>query len=118
LRRALISAVLPAEASWLACPSLTRWTNPCAWVAGAGLAVDEAEKPLAGRAEEVVAAVEGDVVQRRHVGGALQHCGQRLARVGAEVDDRLARVEALDEQQVRPRLRELAGLGFARDVDA
>ena len=87
-------------------------------VARAGLAVDEAEQPLAGRAEEVIPAVERGVVQRGHVGGPLEHRGQRLAGVGGQVDDRLARVEALDEQQVHPRLGELAGLGRARDVDA
>jgi len=53
-----------------------------------------------------------------HVGGPLEHRGQPLARIGAEVDDRLAGVEALHEQQVGPRLRELSGLGLARDVDA
>ncbi len=52
-------------------------------VVGAGLAVDEAEQPLAGGAEEVVTAVVGGLVERRHVGRALQHGGQRLACVGA-----------------------------------
>ena len=32
MRRALISAVLPAEASWLACPSRTRCWKP--WACG------------------------------------------------------------------------------------
>ena len=79
-------------------------------VVRAGLAVDEAEQPLAGRAEEVVAAVVGGLVERGHVGRALEHRGQRLAGVGGDVDDRLAGVEALDEQQVDPGLGELAGL--------
>ncbi len=90
----------------------------CLRVSGAGLAVDEAEQPLAGRAEEVIAAVEGRGVQRGHVGGPLQHRGQRLAGVGAEIDNRLSGVEAFDEQHVHPRLGELAGLGLAGDVDA
>ena len=41
-----------------------------------------------------------------------------LAGVGGQVDDRLAGVEALDEQHVHPRLVELAGLGRPGDVDA
>ena len=87
-------------------------------VVGAGLAVDEAEQPLAGRAEEVVAAVVRRAVQRGHVGGALEGRGQRLAGVGGEVDDRLAGVEALDEQHVHPGLVELAGLRRTGDVHA
>ena len=119
MRSASISAVLPALASSEAWPSLTRWTKPCdSLLFGAGLAVDEAEQPLAGGAEEVVAAVVGRLVERRHVGRALEHRGQRLAGVGRDVDDRLAGVEALDEQQVDPRLRVLAGRRRAGDVDA
>ena len=90
----------------------------CLLVVGAGLAVDEAEQPLAGGAEEVVAAVVGRLVERRDVGRALEHRGQRLAGVGADVDDRLAGVEALDEQQVDPRLGVLARRGRPGDVDA
>jgi hypothetical protein len=86
-------------------------------VAGARLAVDEPEQPLPCGAEEVIAAVERRVVEGGHVGGPPEHRGRRLARIGAEVDDRLAG-EALHEQQVGPRLRELAGLALARDVDA
>jgi hypothetical protein len=41
------------------------------WIVGANLAVDESEEPLAGGAEEVVAAVEGGLVQGRDVGGAF-----------------------------------------------
>ena len=52
------------------------------------------------------------------VGRALEHRGQRLAGVRAQVDDRLPGVEALDEQQVNPRLRELAGRRRATEMDA
>ena len=74
----------------------------------AGLTVDEAEQALAGGAEEVVAAVVGGLVERGDVGRALEHRGERLAGVGRDVDDRLAGVEALHEQQVDPRLGVLA----------
>src|SRR5207247_9070371 len=70
----------------------------------AGLAVDEAEQALAGGAEEVVTAVVGGPIERRHVGRALESRGQRLAGVGGDVDDGLAGVAALDEEQVAPRL--------------
>ncbi len=81
-----------------------------------GLSVDESEQPLACGAEEVVTAVVGGFVQRRDVGRALEHGRERLARVGAQVDDRLAGVEALDEQQVGIGLQELAGRRRRRDV--
>ena len=86
-------------------------------VVRAGLAVEEPEQALPRRAEEVVAAVERRVVERRNVRRALQHGRQRLPGVGAEVDDRLSGVKALDEQHVGPRLRELAGRRRASDVD-
>ena len=69
-------------------------------VVGARLPVDEAEEPLAGGPQEVVAAVERRVVQRGHIGRPLQHRGQGLTGVCAEVHNRLAGVEALDEQHV------------------
>src|SRR5260370_348086 len=52
--------------------------------AGAGGAGDKPNHRRGGGAEEVLPAVERSVVQRRHVGGAFQHRGQRLAGVGAE----------------------------------
>ena len=75
----------------------------------AGLSVDEAEQPLACGPEEIVTAVVGGFVERRHVRRTLQDGRQRLPGVGAQVDDRLAGVEALDEQQVGVGLQELAG---------
>jgi hypothetical protein len=62
-------------------------------VGGAGLAVDEAEQPLAGRAEEVIAAVEGGLVQRGHVGGTLQRSLDSLA----DADISVAALSADDE---------------------
>src|SRR5260370_31872933 len=67
-------------------------------VVSSGLAVDETEQPLASRAEEVVATVVGGVGERRYVYGALQDGGQRVAGLGAQVQNRLAGVEALHEQ--------------------
>ena len=87
------------------------------FVVGAGLAVDEAEQALAGGAEEVVAAVVGRLVEGGYVRRALEHRSQRLAGVGGDVDDRLAGVEPLHEQQVDPRLRELTRSRRAGDVD-
>jgi hypothetical protein len=78
-------------------------------VVGARLPIDEAEEPLAGGPEKVVAAVVCRVVQRGHVGRTLQHRSQGLARVRAEVHNRLAGVEALDKQQVGVGLQELPG---------
>src|SRR2546425_13142867 len=81
----------------------------CLRVVGTRLPVDEAEEPLAGGPQEVVAAVERRFVQRRHEGRTLQHRSQGLPRVRAEVDNRLAGVEALDKQYVDVRLQELSG---------
>jgi hypothetical protein len=50
---------------------------------------------------------QGRVVQRGHVGRTLQHRSQGLARVRAEVHNRLAGVEALDKQQVGVGLQQL-----------
>src|SRR5260370_1414551 len=75
-------------------------------------------QPLAGRTEEVVAAVVGDLVEGRHVGRALEHGRQRLPGVGRDVDDRLTGVEALHEQQVDPVVLILGLLLRAGDVDA
>ena len=71
-------------------------------VVGPGLPVDEGEEALPGGAQEVVAAVVGRLVERRHVGRPLEDRAQGLSGIGADVDDRLARVEALDEQDVDP----------------
>ena len=76
-------------------------------VVGADLAVDEAEEPLPGGAEEVITAVERRLVEGRDVGGAFEYCGQGLAGVGADVHDGLAGVEAFHEQHVHPGLKEL-----------
>src|SRR3989440_4622809 len=91
----------------------------CLRVVGARLPIDEAEEPLAGGPEKVVAAVVRRFVQRGHVGRTLQHGGKRLTRVRTEVNDRLASVEALDKQQVDVRLQELSGRRRrGGDVDA
>ncbi|TMD76151.1 MAG: hypothetical protein E6I97_11935, partial [Chloroflexi bacterium] len=78
-------------------------------VVGTRLPVDEAKEPLAGGPQKVVAAVVRCFVQRGHVGRTLQHRGQGLAGVRAEVHNRLACVEALDKQQVGVGLQELSG---------
>ncbi|MFL5586482.1 MAG: hypothetical protein ACJ8DI_02350 [Ktedonobacteraceae bacterium] len=78
-------------------------------VGGARLPIDEAEEPLAGGPQKVVAAIVRRFVQRGHVGRTLQHSGQGLTRVRTEVNDRLAGVEALDKQQVDIRLQVLSG---------
>src|SRR5439155_10242210 len=67
-------------------------------VGGARLPIDEAEEPLAGGPQKVVAAIVRRFVQRGHVGRTLQHSGQGLTRVCAEVENRLAGVEALDKR--------------------
>ena len=82
-----------------------------------GLSVDEAEQPLASGAEEVVTAVVGGLVERRHVCRTLQDGGQRLACVGRDVDDRLSSVEPLHDQEVDPRFGEATGRGRARHMD-
>src|SRR6266496_3160732 len=88
-------------------------------VGGARLPIDEAEEPLAGGPQKVVAAIVRRFVQRGHVGRTLQHSGQGLTRVCAEVENRLAGVEALDKQQVDVRLQELSGRRRqGGDVDA
>src|SRR5258708_28870153 len=86
-------------------------------VVRASLAVDETEQPLASRAEEVVATVVCGVGERGYVYGALQDRGQRVARLGAEVQDRLAGVETLHQQQVDPGIEELAGRRRGSDVN-
>src|SRR6266567_5617401 len=77
-------------------------------VVGARLPIDEAEEPLAGGPEKVVAAVVRRFVQRGHIGRTLQHRSQRLSGVCAEVQNRLTGVEAFDKQHVDPRLQELS----------
>ena len=72
-----------------------------------GLAVDETEETFTGRAEEVVTTVVRRVVEGGDERGPLEHGGEGLSCVGAQIHDRLAGIEALDEQHVDPRFVEL-----------
>src|SRR4029077_19146970 len=86
-------------------------------VVSAGLAVDEAEQSLASRAEEVVSTVVGGFGERWYIYGALQDRGQRVVGLGAQVQNRLTRVETLDDEQVDPGVQILAGWGRGSDMN-
>src|SRR5712671_2896441 len=86
-------------------------------IVGSGLPIDEAEEPLTGRPEEVVTTGVRRPGERGHVGGPLQDGSQRVIRLGAQIEDRLAGIEAFDQQQVHPRIEVLAGRGWRSNVD-